>query len=440
MQTPANYFSFCRWDVLPFIPENARHILTLGCGEAATEKKFRQSHDCHITGLEQNPSAVAIAKQAIDKVLEGPLQKTLPQLKDERFDCILALDIFEHLPDPWGAIKKCSDLLTSDGVLIASIPNINHQSIRDRLQVDIFPYEPAGILDITHFRFFTLTEIYKLFVSANLKITQTNNFKSRSDSIQYIVKGKKLSSATSTPLTTIIIPVFNNLPLTKNCLTSIRENTKAHYRIIIVDNGSTDGTRAWLKEQPDVFHILNASNQGFAPAINQGIFCSATPSIVILNNDTLVSPNWLTNMLAHFITDPTRGIIGPMSNFVSGPQLVPNLTLNSLSAVNDYSNSFYSDRQGKSNDIERLVFFCALIKKDVIEKIGKLDENFVIGNFEDDDYCRRATAAGFKCSIALDTFIYHKGHSTFKTNNIDLNYLLHRNRAYYLKKWGGACR
>jgi len=437
MQKPANYFSFVRWDVLPFIPDTARRILSLGCGEAATERKFRNSHDCHIPGLEIIPQAAEKARDSIDLVLEGPISKTLPTLNAEKFDCILALDVLEHLVDPWATLKQCVERLTPDGVLIASIPNINHTSIRSRLHLDIFPYEPAGILDFSHFRFFTLTEIYKLFASASLKITATNNFTSRTDSVQYIVKAKPLRPASAKPLTTIIIPVLNNLALTKNCLISIRENTKTPYRVIVVDNGSTDGTRAWLKTQPDILHILNSGNLGFGPAVNQGIFCASTPSVVVLNNDTLVSPNWLTNMLAHFNADPTRGLVGPMSNFVSGPQLINANNLNSLDSVNHFADSLFSGNQGKSQDVQRLVFFCVLIKKEVLDKIGSLDERFILGNFEDDDFCRRAMLAGYKCAMAMDTFVYHKGHQTFKANKIDLNFLLEKNKQVYLKKWGG---
>ena len=437
MQKPANYYSMLRSDVLPLIPAAARRILSLGCGEAATEYKFRNSHDCHITGLEINAKAAALANDRIDVVHVGNLSKTLSLVEDQSFDVILALDIFEHIPDPWTILKRCSKLLSPDGVVIASIPNINHESIRTRLQVDIFPYEPAGILDFTHLRFFTLTEIYKLFVSASLKIVETNSFKSRTDSIQYIVKAKHPAAQPSTPLSTIIIPTLNNLALTKNCLRSIRENTKATYRIIVVDNGSTDGTRNWLKSQHDILHILNISNLGFGPAVNQGIFCADTPSVVILNNDTMVSPNWLTNMLAHFNADPTRGIVGPMSNFVSGPQLIADTNLGSLESVNQFSANLFDTQHGNAQDIQRLVFFCALIKKDVIDKIGGLDERFILGNFEDDDFCRRASLAGFKCAMALDTFIYHHGHATFKANKIDLNFLLEKNKQIYLNKWGG---
>jgi len=436
MQKPANYYSMLRSDVLPLIPAAARRILSLGCGEAATEYKFRNSHSCHVTGLELNAEAAAKAQDRIDVVHVGPLTKTLSLIEDQKFDVILALDVLEHLADPWTILQRCSKLLSDDGVVIASIPNINHASIRNRLQIDIFPYEPAGILDFTHLRFFTLTEIYKLFVSASLKIISTNTFQSRTDSIQYLVKANKPASISAKPLSTIIIPTLNNLALTKNCLRSIRENTKAAHRIIVVDNGSTDGTRAWLKSQPDILHILNISNLGFAPAVNQGVFCADTPSVVILNNDTLVSPNWLTNMLAHFNADPTRGIVGPMSNFVSGPQFIKEANVNSLEAVNHFADSLLSEQKGNSQEVQRLVFFCALIKKEVFDKIGNLDEHFVIGNFEDDDFCRRAALAGYKCSIAQDTFVYHHGHATFKANNIDLNYLLQKNKEVYLKKWG----
>jgi GT2 family glycosyltransferase len=253
--------------------------------------------------------------------------------------------------------------------------------------------------------------------------------------VQYIVKAKKIPLPSPSIVSTIIIPVLNNLGLTKNCINSIRENTAAPYRLVVVDNGSTDGTRAWLKQQPDILHILNSTNLGFGPAINEGFFCSKTPTFIVLNNDTLVAKNWLTNMLAHLSHDPSVGIVGPMSNFVSGPQLLPDSDRLSPDSFFSHAASVFSERQGLSKVVGRLVFFCALIKKDVVDKIGGIDERFIIGNFEDDDFCRRALSAGFKCLIAQDTLVYHFGHATFKANNIDLNKLLAVNRKTYNSKW-----
>jgi len=94
MQKPANYYSMLRSDILPMIPSGARRILSLGCGEAATEYKFRNSHDCHITGLELNASAAAKAQERLDVVHVGPLAKTLSLVEKQSFDVILALDVF----------------------------------------------------------------------------------------------------------------------------------------------------------------------------------------------------------------------------------------------------------------------------------------------------------------------------------------------------------
>ncbi len=98
--------------------------------------------------------------------------------------------------------------------------------------------------------------------------------------------------------TSIIILTYNELELTKKCLASIDQYTdKEEIELIIVDNGSSDGTREYISNLPDVKVILNEKNLGFAKGCNQGIEAAAGDNLLFLNNDTMVTKNWLTAML-----------------------------------------------------------------------------------------------------------------------------------------------
>ena len=88
-------------------------------------------------------------------------------------------------------------------------------------------------------------------------------------------------------------------------------------------------------------------------------------------------------------------------------------------------------------DVNRLVGFCLLIAREVIEAIGPLDEQFGIGCFEDDDYCLRAIAAGFRAVIAGDSFVHHYGSRTFLGAGVDAGALMRENQRRFVEKWSG---
>ena len=98
-------------------------------------------------------------------------------------------------------------------------------------------------------------------------------------------------------LTSIIIPTYNQLEYTRWCLDSIRYYTGEPYELIVVDNGSTDGTVEYLWSQEDIRFIHNRENKGFAGGCNQGISHSAGDYVLLLNNDTVVASGWLGNMI-----------------------------------------------------------------------------------------------------------------------------------------------
>lgn len=235
-------------------------------------------------------------------------------------------------------------------------------------------------------------------------------------------------------LTSIVILAWNQLFYTRMCIESVRRYTDVPYELILVDNGSTDGTGEYFDSIPGAVVIKNPENRGFAAGCNQGIRAARGDYILLLNNDTVVSYNWLSNLINCLESNPEIGIVGPVSNYVSGVQLI-STKYQSLEEMHQFAREFNRPDPSRWFDTERLVGFCMLIRRSVIDRIGLLDEDFGIGNFEDDDYCLRARKAGFRLVCAGDTFVHHFGNKTFAGNKVDLDSLLAENRIKFCRKW-----
>ncbi|MCK4446336.1 MAG: glycosyltransferase [Candidatus Marinimicrobia bacterium] len=238
---------------------------------------------------------------------------------------------------------------------------------------------------------------------------------------------------------TIIILTYNALEYTKQCIQSIQEHTNYPYEIIFVDNHSTDGTKRYLRQlvskYPNYKLIANKQNKGFAAGNNQGMKSAKGEYILLLNNDVLVSDGWLERMVACAEADNSIGIVGPITNWISGLQKVKDVPYDDPKDFSDYAARIAKQYNKKYTPRRRIAGFAMLIKRDVYEKIGGLDEQFGSGNYEDDDYCLRAKEAGFTIMVAEDVFIHHFGSKSFKCNNIDYDKSLKRNRELFKKKW-----
>ena len=183
--------------------------------------------------------------------------------------------------------------------------------------------------------------------------------------------------------------------------------------------------------------IKNEENLGFAAGNNQGMAAARGDYILLMNNDIVVTPGWLERMIACAERNPKSGIVGPMSNYVSGPQLVENVPYNieTLDGLDDFATEFSDQYARKTLRFLRVVGFCMLIKRAVIHKIGGMDDSYGLGNFEDDDFSLRATLAGFESWIAEDCFIHHFGNRTFIGAKIDYRESLHKNWEIFKEKW-----
>ncbi len=250
----------------------------------------------------------------------------------------------------------------------------------------------------------------------------------------------KSGAEQTVPIASIIILAHNQIEHTRLCLDSIRARTPLPHELILVDNGSTDGTaeyfRSLAERQDNVTLITNGRNLGFAGGNNQGLAVARGDCVVLLNNDTVVTDGWLEKMLAALQRHPDMGIVGPMSNYVAGPQLVKEVSYKNLEELPAFAAEWSRAHAGQAQDIGRVVGFCLLARRSVIERIGGLDEQFGSGNFEDDDFCLRAGFAGFRICIAQDAYVHHTGSRTFAGAKIDYRESMLRNWKLFKAKWG----
>ncbi|MFC5447328.1 glycosyltransferase family 2 protein [Paenibacillus aestuarii] len=239
--------------------------------------------------------------------------------------------------------------------------------------------------------------------------------------------------------TSIIIVTTNDQRVhLQNCIDSIYEHTPEPFEIIIIDNASTDDTAQYLKNLTGkIRYRIFKNNLGFAGGTNQGLRLARGNTLLFLNNDTIVTKNWLTNLLACLNSNEKFGLVGPMTNYISGEQLLPT-QYQSTEEMHRFAEAFNISDPSKWHTTGRLTGFCVLMKRDMFERLGFLDEGFEIGNCEDDDYGYRARMMGYELVIAKDTFIHHVGSVSIKALGERFEEVYSKNLDFYSRKWGDS--
>ena len=245
--------------------------------------------------------------------------------------------------------------------------------------------------------------------------------------------------------TSIIIISYNTLSYTRLCIESIREYTPPNsYEIIVVDNASVDGSSEWLRQQKDVKLLENKANVGFPAGCNQGMLAAeAGNDLLLLNSDTIVTPRWLENLQKALHSDEIVGAVSCVTNSCSNQQAIE-VSYRTIEEMLTFAAGYNQSEPNKWYTWSTLVGFCFLLKWEVYEKIGGLDELFSPGNYEDDDYSFAIRQAGYRLLLCADTFIHHFGGVSFKQGNVpemagamQEHYaeILQINREKFLQKW-----
>jgi GT2 family glycosyltransferase len=242
-------------------------------------------------------------------------------------------------------------------------------------------------------------------------------------------------------MVSIIIVSYNGLhETTAPCLQSIFEQTDyPDFEVIVVDNNSNDGTQEYLKafagKEPRLRLIQNKVNRGFAGGNNDAIRVARGNFLVLLNTDTLVSRGWLQGLVRELQADSSIGLVGPVSNSTGNEQTIFTKSV-TPDEILEEGRLWSSMSSGDIFPMKRLCFFCAAMRRDVVDNVGLLDESYGLGFYEDDDYCLRVERAGYKIICCEDVFVYHKGSASFGKNTCGTKLLMKNNKKLLEIKFG----
>lgn len=237
----------------------------------------------------------------------------------------------------------------------------------------------------------------------------------------------------------VVILTWNGLEYTKCCLETLRRNTSAtNMDVVVADNGSTDGTLEYLRSLNWITLVENGANLGFAKGNNEAL--RAIPSdrdIVLLNNDTEVhQADWLDRMQATAYGRPDIGLVGCRLRRQSGilqhaGAYIPLETYwgQQIGAGEKDVNQFNADR-----DVDSVVFACVYVKREVLNRVGLLNEQF-FSYFEDTDYCLRAREAGYSTVCCGSATLIHYENVSTKINGVSHSKLFLESQATFKANW-----
>jgi len=238
-------------------------------------------------------------------------------------------------------------------------------------------------------------------------------------------------------LVSIVVLSHNHLAMTQRCVAALRAAADARHptELIVVDNGSRDGSAAWLAAQPDVRLIINSHNLGAPLARNQGLEAASGQWLVVMDNDAIVTPGWLRRLLHHAQVDGRAGCVGPVSNRVAHSQQIEFVGNTDPMSLQRFADALYAAEPFASEPHNMLSSFCLLFSRRVLDAIGGFDPRFSPWGYEDDDFTLRAALAGFANRIARDVFVRHEHYDGVKTERHQE--LLFANWRRFAQKWGG---
>jgi GT2 family glycosyltransferase/glycosyltransferase involved in cell wall biosynthesis len=241
----------------------------------------------------------------------------------------------------------------------------------------------------------------------------------------------------------IVIPVLNKIEFTQQCLDRIWRNTDPAiaYEVIVVDNGSADGTAGWFAGPTcfpkPVTYLRHGSNLGFAGGNNAGARQSHGEYLLFLNNDTLVQAGWLSEMLLVAESDPTVGIVGikqlfPYTNVIyhTGVVFAPGGVPQHLYPHLDAS----LPQVNQQREYQAVTGACLLISRSLFDKCGGFDEAYRNG-YEDTDLCLKVRQLGARVVCCTKAFIYHYGQVSEGRTADD-----GENAALFARRWRDVVR
>jgi len=236
----------------------------------------------------------------------------------------------------------------------------------------------------------------------------------------------------------VIVLTWNQLEMTRKFIKSFLDKTIVPTRLMIIDNGSRDGTKNFLHSLQSTNNcqfriILNEDNKGFVEGMNQGISESTAPYTCLVNNDVIFSKGWLKEIISVFEKNKKIGFLNPNSNNL-GTKVFQGET------IDNFAKCLYERFKGEFMELPFCIGFCMIIKKEVIERVGGLSEEFKPMFFEDTDYGMKVQQAGYLIGVAKAAYVWHQEHGSFKQWPKGKEEAFVNSRKTFTKKWGRILR
>jgi len=249
-------------------------------------------------------------------------------------------------------------------------------------------------------------------------------------------------------LVSIIILSKDKWEYTNVCLRSVIKYSDMNFEIVFVDNGSEKPLLRLIKEWKErhgnipVTYLRLEKNMGFAAGCNSAACISRGNYLVFLNNDTIVTPKWLSRLIAPLKADSRVAVTGPVSNYVNGRQWLKDCPIDfkkvqdvDLIKLEGFAETIIERFDNHYINTEFITGLCMAMKRELFERYGGFDEVFYPGNFEDADLSMRFKLTGYDLYVCKGIFVYHFGNVTFNTITDGHRENYNKNLKRFLKKW-----
>jgi GT2 family glycosyltransferase len=240
------------------------------------------------------------------------------------------------------------------------------------------------------------------------------------------------------PLISIISVNWNGLKHLQSCLASVIASEYKHLEIIIIDNGSTDGSLDFLRAQKSLIRLIeNRCNLGYVSGNNQGFSLAKGEYIAALNNDAIVEPSWLNDPVRYLQGDLRLGIVGCRLMDANKPgyidglfhEVMPDLGLRPYASGQKFDDS--NPRMTKPGYVISVHGGAAIYRKKMIDELKGFDETYW-AYYEECDLCMRAFLHGWKCLYVPSAIVHHIGAASFNRTSKKYFYFLSRNRLWFI--------